>query len=159
MNAKQLERIASHLGRTGQAGSRGGGSAGTEPLAFGSDTVEHRAYNGFGEGAAYAANGYAVRGNGAYREPVAETFPLGGINQGARRDLPDMESRTLGTASVWSRCGRALGVASGFAVLWFLLRWAAENKADAFGWAGLMALIADYWYPWTPQVAKIMGLG
>lgn len=51
----------------------------------------------------------------------------------------------------------ALGVASGFAVLWAVLEWAAQNKLDAFGWTAFFALLADPWVQWTAKVGKMMG--
>lgn len=58
----------------------------------------------------------------------------------------------------------ALGVASGFALAWPVLKgissvanWIAENKLDAFGWTAFFALLADPWVQWTAKVGKMMG--
>ena len=37
------------------------------------------------------------------------------------------------------------------------MRYAAENKLDAFGWAGFFALVVDPWVQWTAKVGKMMG--
>lgn len=155
-NATQLKRITDALVASRGTGDASWRGARTEQVQLLSDPIEHFAHRGVGE-ASYSANGYAIAGHGTYREPVAETFPLSRSRGRDDRNLQDMADGSLGPDSIRDRRRLALALASVGAAVWFLLRWAAENKADAFGWSGLFALIIDYWYPWTQKVAKLIG--
>lgn len=147
-NAAQLKRIADCLDADRIARHGSGGRAG--------ESHAPRTRSGPQLAPSYSANGFATSGGYGSPEPIAENFPLKRNAVRGDRDLSNMAHGPVGHHSVWYRGRRALGLASGFSLLWVVIAWSAENKLDAIGWAGLTALIADYYYPWTPKVAKLM---
>lgn len=50
-----------------------------------------------------------------------------------------------------------MALAASGSIVWGVLTYLAENKLDAFGWAGFFALVVDPWVQWTAKVGKMMG--